>query len=303
MVARLQQGIVFGWLLLATSWLFGWWSRAPVVAFAGLGALVFAHAAVLAIEFIASYRVSVGDARRRASAWQFVRAWAAESCIAPRVFCWAQPFRSHAVSDQTAPSERRGAVLVHGFMCNRGFWNPWLGALRADGRAFVAVDLEPVLGSIDAYVQTIDEAIVRVSTATGQAPMLICHSMGGLAARAWLRDFDGARISRIVTIGTPHAGTWLARFGRTANGRQMRPGGDWLQKIEGERASTREVAFTCWYSNCDNIVFPVSAATLPGADNRLAAGRGHVEMAFDPVVQRETLALLDDSTADSDTAR
>ena len=73
----------------------------------------------------------------------------------------------------------------------------------------------------------------------------------------------------------------------------MRMGGEWLQQIEGERASTRQVPFTCWYSNCDNIVFPTSTATLPGADNRLADGRAHVEMAFDPRLRHETLALLE----------
>ena len=124
------------------------------------------------------------------------------------------------------------------------FWTPWLRELRAADRAFVAVDLEPVFGSIDRYVQTIDAAIVRVTAATGQPPLLICHSMGGLAARAWLRDADGARVHRIVTLGTPHRGTWLARFGRTANGRQMRMGGEWLQRIDGERTSVRQVPFT-----------------------------------------------------------
>ena len=188
----------------------------------------------------------------------------------------------------------RGAVLVHGFVGNRGFWNPWLHELQASGRAFVAVTLEPAFGSIDHYVEIVDDAIARVVAATGQPPLLICHSMGGLAARAWLRDSDGSRVHRFVTIATPHRGTWLAgRLGRTVNGREMRMGGEWLRKIQGERASTRQVPFTCWYSNCDNIVFPTSVATLPGADNRLVPGRAHVELAFDPQVMRETLALLE----------
>jgi len=73
----------------------------------------------------------------------------------------------------------------------------------------------------------------------------------------------------------------------------MRVGSEWMQRIESERASTLQVPFTCWYSNCDNIVFPTSTATLPGADNRLAEGLAHVEMAFDPRLRQETLALLE----------
>ncbi|AMM25194.1 esterase/lipase family protein [Variovorax sp. PAMC 28711] len=293
MVARLQQLIVFGWLIASTCWIAFWWRSAPAVAIGGLFVLTCAHSAVLAIEFIASRRVSASDVRPRATAGHCGKAWWAETRIALQVFCWLQPFRSGAVPDELPSRHRRGVVLIHGFLCNRGFWNPWLHSLRADERAFVAVNLEPPLGAIDAFVQTIDEAVERVASVTGQPPLMICHSMGGLAVRAWLREHDGARVHRIVTLGTPHAGTWLARFGHTANGKQMRIGAEWLSRIDGDHASAHRTAFTCWYSDCDNVVFPISTATLPGADNRLASGRGHVDMAFDPRVRRETLALLD----------
>jgi hypothetical protein len=294
MVARAQRWLVFGWLVLAVCWTAGWWARSPAIAVAGLLVLAGGHAAFLALEFALAWGVDAKDPLPRAGAGQFLCAWLAESLAAPRVFCWYQPFRWRAVPDQLPSAPRRGVVLVHGFVCNRAFWTPWLHELRAADRAFVAVDLEPAFGSIDRYVQIIDAAIARVAAATGRPPLLVCHSMGGLAARAWLRAADGARVQRIVTIGTPHRGTWLARFGRTANGRQMRMGGEWLQRIDGEHDVVQRVPFTCWYSNCDNIVFPTSVATLPGADNRLAAGRGHVQMAFDGRLRREVLALLDD---------
>ena len=295
MVARLQQCIVLVWLLAAIVWTSVWWPHSPLVAAGGLLVLGLGHTVFLALELMASYHVSGRDPLSRATVMQCVRAWVAESRTALQVFCWQQPFRSGAVPDHLPESSRhRGAVLVHGFLCNRGFWNPWLRALRARNRAFVAVNLEPVLGPIEHYVQTIDEAISRVTAATGQPPLLICHSMGGLAARAWLRGADAKRVHRIVTIGTPHRGTWLARFGRTASGRQMRIDGEWMRQMESECGSTRQVPFTCWYSNCDNIVFPTSTATLPNADNRLVPGRGHVELAFVPGLREQTLALLED---------
>lgn len=293
MIARLQRWLVLGSLLVAILWVSYWWRPSPTIALAGLCVVLFGHAAFLAIEFIASYRVGANDPIPRASRMQYLRAWLAECCAAPRVFSWQQPFRWATFPDRLQADDRRGAVLVHGFVGNRGFWNPWLRELSASGRSFVAVNLEPPFGSIDNYVRTIDDAILRVTQATGRPPLLICHSMGGLAARAWLRDGDGSRVHRIVTIATPHKGTWLARFGRTANGREMRMGGEWLQKIDCEQTSARHVPFTCWYSNSDNIVFPPSVATLPGADNRLIPGQGHVEMAFDQRLRRETLALLD----------
>jgi hypothetical protein len=294
MIARLQRVLLFVAALLLAAWCVYWASRAPAVALMGFVVAVLAHTAWLAIEFIACWRVNRQHAPRPRFA-ALLRAWMAESGLAVRVFGWRQPFRANAVPDHLPQGDRRrGIVFVHGFCCNRGFWTPWLSRLRRKGRAFVAVNLEPPFGSIDRYVDTIEAAVQRIRAATGEAPMLVCHSMGGLAARAWLREHGRAgAVHRIVTLGTPHAGTWLARFGRSANGREMRIGGEWLQRMAADTESARQVRFTCWYSNCDNIVFPMPTAMLPGADNRAAHGLAHVEMAFDPLVMRETLALLD----------
>jgi pimeloyl-ACP methyl ester carboxylesterase len=218
--------------------------------------------------------------------------------MALRVFCWRQPFRWREVPDHVdAPSlaGRRGVVLIHGFVCNRGFWSPWLKVLRSRDHAFVAVNLEPVFGSISSYAPIIEEAVQRVTRVTGLAPLLVCHSMGGLAARDWLEARQGHdRVMHVVTIASPHHGTWLARFSRLTNGREMRRGSAWLAKLEQARGGRPYAEFTCWYTNCDNIVFPVTTATLPGADNRLLAGVAHVDLAFEPEVMETTLRRLAD---------
>jgi len=119
--------------------------------------------------------------------------------------------------------------------------------------------------------------------------------MGGLAVRAWLAQMKAeARAFHVVTIGTPHRGTWLARFGHGHNGRQMRLLSDWHTRLDHGMPAGRHALFTCWYSNCDNIVFPASTATLPGADNRLVRGAAHVQLAFVPHVMQTTLAMLDE---------
>jgi len=301
MVARLQQVIVFAWFGSLLGWMAFWWHRSLLATCLGVAALLTVHAAVLAIEFGFARHVNRRDSTTPPpSLPQMLRAWLAESVIAPRVFCWYQPFRRNAIPDALHCDRRRGAVLIHGFLCNRGFWQPWLHELEHRKRVFVALTLEPVFGSIDHYVDEIDRAIGRVATATGQAPLLISHSMGGLAARAWLRDaIDPSRVHRIVTLGTPHAGTSIAHVGQSVNGRQMRPGGDWLANMTPRAGEAQRAPFTCWYSNCDNIVFPASSATLAGADNRLAGGLAHVQLAFDATVMQQTLALLDADDRDA----
>ena len=296
MLARLQQGIVAGLLLLAGGWL--WWSRhyPLIVVLAGLLLLAVAHAVFLAGEFALVHRANRHDPAPRADAGMLLRAWLAESLVAPQVFLWRQPFRSAAWPDNSGGGARgrRGVVLIHGFVCNRGLWNPWLQQLQAAGRGFVAVNLEPVFGSIDDYVDRIDNAVRAVTDATGLPPLLVCHSMGGLAARAWLRARHAdTRVHHVVTIGTPHHGTWPSQFSHVPNGRQMRLRSDWLQQLAADEPPERAGLFTCYYSNCDNIVFPASTATLAGADNRFRSGLAHVAMTFDAQLMREVLAMAE----------
>lgn len=295
MLARLQRFTTLG--LLATALLWAAWFvhiRRPTWACVGAAVIVFGYALFLALEFVFLYFVHGDDPSPRATAAQLVRAWIGEVVTAPQVFCWRQPFRSTRVPDHLpAGSARRGVVLVHGFVCNRGLWNPWMLRLRERDTPFIAVNLEPVFGSINHYADLIEQAVARMEAATGLPPVLVGHSMGGLAIRAWSAAHGGElRAHRIITIGTPHRGTWLGRFSTTANGHQMRLSSPWQAELGARESPTLPQRFICFYSHCDNIVFPASTATLPGADNRHVPGVAHVDLINQPVVFEALLAAL-----------
>jgi triacylglycerol lipase len=295
-LARLQQGTTLSVLAAALAWAW-YWRATPWLALAGFALIAFFYSLVLAVEFIALRFFGGGDPAPRPTTAELLRAWLSETLAAPRVFCWRQPFRWREIPDHLEPSAstspKRGVVFIHGFVCNRGFWNPWMNELRDRGHCFAAVNLEPIFGSIDAYVPIVEAAVDRVTRATGLPPVLVCHSMGGLAARAWLCAMKAdTRVHRVVTIGSPHHGTWLARFSHLTNGRQMQRQGEWLRCLHEQGGADGHSRFTCWYSNCDNIVFPASTATLDGADNRLVRGVAHVALAFHPQVMHESLVLI-----------
>lgn len=296
MLARLQQMIVFGLSAAVAVWSAYVVPRGhPVWAWASALLVLGGYAAALGLEFWLLRRSYPGDAPDRPTAVELISSWAHEVVLAPRVFLWRQPFRAQAFPDLLAETSRglRGVVFIHGFVANRGLWNPWLRRFTAREIPFVAVTLEPVFGSIDRYVAPIDAAIRRIEVATGLAPVLVAHSMGGLALRAWLARAGSAdRFHRAVTIATPHRGTWMARLGRTTNGLQMRLNSPWLDALAGAESPALYARFTCFWGHCDNIVFPTSGATLPGADNRHLSATPHVAMAFHPAVINEVLNLV-----------
>jgi triacylglycerol lipase len=299
-LARLQQFTVLATVALVCGWLALFWNAPGPVLAAGVLVLVFGYALVLALEFVAVYRVNRGDSVPPAGRLALARAWWQEVRVAPQVFSWRQPFFWRGCPDDAVPPApgQTAVVLVHGFVCNRGLWLPWMRELLRRGVPYTSVNLEPVFGSIDAYIPQIDDAVKRAHALTGRPPVLVCHSMGGLAARAWCAATPNAhtRVRQVITIGSPHHGTWLGQFSHVTNGRQMRQQGAWLKNLQALEASQAPTGaydrFICWYSNADNIVFPASTAMLPGADNRHVPGVAHVALAFDARVMEETLAWV-----------
>lgn len=296
MLARLQQFLTLGALAGGVIWLWLCLQQGrPGWALFGIVALLGGHAFVLGIEFLLLAAAHGADPTPRARVGQLLRAWWGEVLHAPRVFCWRQPFRHTAYADHLPAHAqgRRGVLLVHGYVCNRGLWNRWLQRLRQQGVPVVAVTMEPPFGSIDAGMAAIEAGMRRLEACTGVAPVIVGHSMGGLALRRWWAEHgDEARVHHAVTIGTPHQGTWLARWGTTLNAREMRRHSPWLAVLAAREPAGRSHRFTCFYSHCDNIVFPAATATLPGADNRHLPGVAHVHMVDHPAPWQAVQALL-----------
>ena len=192
MLARIQQLIVvlivvtiLGGALIAFKVGQPAWALAAPLLIAG------GYAAALGLEFVWLRASYTKDSPDRPTIGQLLSAWCDEVLIAPRVFLWRQPFRSAAIADSVHADARgrRGVVLVHGFFCNRGLWNPWMRRLERQGIPFMAVTLEPAFGSIGRYLDTIDAAVARLEAATGMAPVIV----GAQHGRAGDPRLAGAR--------------------------------------------------------------------------------------------------------------
>jgi predicted alpha/beta hydrolase family esterase len=295
-LARLFHFVLIAALIVAAA-LLAWGLRSgrPLAGAIAAGLVVGLHAVLLVLECAFAAAARGKDPSPPPTPWQWIASWWGEVLAAPRVFYWRQPFGWRRFADHlpAARAGRRGVLFVHGFVCNRGLWNPWLERLLAIDTPFIAVNLEPVFGSIDEYAGIIENGVQRLEQATGLAPVIVAHSMGGLAVRRWYAEqADAARVHHIVTIASPHHGTWLSRFAFSRNSRQMQLQSRWLATLAAREHVARHGRFTCFYGHCDNIVFPPSTAVLEGARNVHIEGTAHVEMADRPEPWAELQRLL-----------
>ena len=271
---------------------------------------------VFAVEMVLVATVHADDPAPRPSVRALAAAALRESWLAVRVFAWRQPWRSAACPDEPDAPGVQGVVLVHGYLCNRALWLFWYRWLHERGVPHVSVSLSPVWADIDSYAPQLERAVARLVQGTGRTPLLVGHSMGGLVIRAWWR-WRGQRLARgdaaalvpldlpqVLTLGTPHQGTWLApRRGGPVNVRQMVPGNRWLGDLLASEEPAWRSRFTCVHSHCDNIVFPPALALLPGSRAVHLPGLAHLELAHDRRAWQLALDLLEPAADPARVAR
>ena len=195
-------------------------------------------------------------------------------------------------------------ILVHGLACNRGYWSWFRRQLELRGYGTFTLDCTPWYARIDSFVPQLSHAIDEVLAATSsQQVIVIGHSMGGLVTRAYLARIGCEKVAHVITLGTPHQGTWMARFGYAPNIHEMATASAWLASLrarEQQRGPNPYAKFTCLFSYHDNLVTPQRNATLPGACEIALSGIGHVSLAMSTAVLdavAEALAEVNRTTA------
>lgn len=279
-----------------------------------LGMNNHALAALLAIAVVLLVRMAI-TANNFGLAWLYrsetpdhhrlnrlsaIRLFLTEYCASMITSSWTMGFCTFR--EWQGEADLAPVLLVHGYGCNSGYWHFMSRALRRAGISHYAIDLEPVFAGIDQFVPALHARIEEICRQTGRQKLIIVgHSMGGLVARAYLRDHGAARVARVITLGTPHRGTGLARFGAGHNSRQMRWTGSaadgrcsaWLARLERNEDPAVRSLFISIFSHQDNIVSPQLSSCLPGAVNIEFNGVGHVALGLHPVVLREVIAAIE----------
>jgi triacylglycerol esterase/lipase EstA (alpha/beta hydrolase family) len=271
-----------------------WWGLAwPAALALGLAAPLLLRVVISTNNFLMSWHAgSITPPEHALNPASAARLLLHEFRAATLTSCW---YMLRPIGMRLQPDARGLPVLmIHGYVCNSGYWLPMSKLLTRAHISHYGIDLEPLGASIDAYVPQVHAAVERLCAETGSAQVIILgHSMGGLVARAYLRQHGHARVARVVTLGTPHHGTVLAHFGPGSNAAQMRRGSEWLGLLNASEANLQRALFSSIYSVHDNIVAPQDSSELPGARNLVFGAIGHVALGHHPEVMRCALREIE----------
>lgn len=193
-------------------------------------------------------------------------------------------------------------IFVHGLGGHPGNHLALRAHLGLAGRRRIySVDLGSQTPLSEAAVvvrQTIERVVVANGLDAHDQVDLMAHSMGGVVCR--LAADDGLirrRIASIVTMGSPHRGTHLARLVGPSARRthELRVGCETIARLDQQLPwpSDWPRLVSLWSPN-DILIMPGSRAEVPGADNRRCDGFTHFTWLLEPrgwKVVEDALAL------------
>jgi triacylglycerol esterase/lipase EstA (alpha/beta hydrolase family) len=177
----------------------------------------------------------------------------------------------------------RPLIFVHGLGGHRGNFSPMRAAFKLLGRSRAYSASLPEVGSIQQlgeWLRAVIAEVLAVNALPEEAQVdLVAHSMGGIVCRVALQDAAcAARVHTLLTLGTPHHGTHLARLADTDRTRAMRPNSALLDTLS-EQIPWRRAAgmprLICVGSTADVVIIPAETAYVEGAERIELPGFTH----------------------------
>ncbi len=197
--------------------------------------------------------------------------------------------------------------LVHGYGHNHsGYWLLKSRLKRAGFRHVYTLNYNPLLHDVASAATRLRHRVEQVCAGLDHPYIhIVGHSMGGIVARYYVQRLGGhAHAIRVITIASPHQGTYAANLpaillGRTA--RQLRYASRFIRSLNEDDTVPHHVHWTSIYSPQDELVVPGESARLCpsvfNAENVCLPGEGHMSLLLSNRVMRLILDRLSDTHA------
>ena len=190
-------------------------------------------------------------------------------------------------------------LLVHGIVDNHTIFAPLERALRRRGFTDLSsFDYGVLTTDVRATAQDLAVAVEKLVAESGAEKVhVIGHSLGGLVTRYYVQRMGGhEKVHTVVTLGTPHQGTKLARAGSMLPlVRQLRPDSDLIAELN-EPAPDCDTRYIAFYSDLDQLILPSRNARIEHPDLRVrnvpVRGVGHMSLTNDGGIAFQIAAAL-----------
>src|SRR4051794_24752136 len=175
-------------------------------------------------------------------------------------------------------------LLVHGMGDNRSVFTLLRRGLRRRGFGRVlTLNYSPLTADVRTAAALLAQEVEQLVAETGYERVhVVGHSLGGLIARYYVTRLGGdQRVHTLVTLGTPHSGTYSAYALPSRLCRQLRPGSGLMREL-AEPVPGCRTRFVAYWSDLDQLVLPQDHARLEHPDlpahNIEVRGRGHMSL-------------------------
>lgn len=199
----------------------------------------------------------------------------------------------------TMPSgskEGRPILLVHGY-CNDG--TVWLYMRRYLAKEqlgpIYTIDLGHPFRSIRDYAKKVAAKVEEIRKETGRADViLIGHSMGGLVSAVYALSAEQGTVTDVITIGSPLAGTHIAKIGVGPNAKEMQRSSELINELNERLKQEKHIRFYHIATETDQMVIPMRSALQGNCPDRefVFQDIGHASLLFSPRVGAVLAAWL-----------
>jgi triacylglycerol esterase/lipase EstA (alpha/beta hydrolase family) len=243
--------------------------------------IVLFNAILYAVRAQVLHGLDAGDAVDPLGVVGAARAFATE-CAATAAVLLAIPLGWLLPPCRSGGGTRGPVLLIHGWSLNRGCF--WLlrRRLSRDGWSPVCcLDYRSLRFDVEGGAARLRDAVDQLTRARGahQPATLIGHSLGGLVARYYARRYPAPTVRRIVTLGTPHRGTTLARLHGGA-GHKLAAGSQFLNTLNAADRVPQQFDVIAIHSSFDAMLLPPHHAEYPVAFNIRVNDVGHNALLF-----------------------